>query len=126
LYGVSHGPRDRFIVASVTQRPGEESSEKFRVAVRVKPGASRTRVGGRYGDSSLVVAVTAKAVDGQATEAVLRAVADAFGVPRRTVSLITGATARDKVVGVETAGEGARSFASLAQRATDLLVTPNE
>jgi hypothetical protein len=73
-----------------------------RVAVRVRPGASRTRVGGRYGDA-LVVAVSARAVDGAATEAVLVAVAEAFGVRRRDVELVSGAAARDKVVSVELA-----------------------
>jgi uncharacterized protein YggU (UPF0235/DUF167 family) len=71
-----------------------------RVPVRVKPGASRTRVGGTHGDR-LVVAVSARAVDGAATEAALRAVADAFGVRPRHVRLVTGATSRDKVVDVE-------------------------
>lgn len=69
----------------------------MRVAIRVRPGASRTRVGGAYGDA-LVVAVSARAVDGAATDAALAAVADAFGVRRRHVTLVTGATSRDKVV----------------------------
>jgi uncharacterized protein YggU (UPF0235/DUF167 family) len=46
------------------------------------------------------VAVSARAVDGAATEAALRAVAEALGMPRRAVVLITGATSRDKVLGV--------------------------
>jgi uncharacterized protein (TIGR00251 family) len=71
-----------------------------RVAIRVKPGAARTAVGGRHGDA-LVVSVTARAVDGKATEAALRAVAEAFGVRRRDVSLVAGATSRDKVVDVD-------------------------
>ncbi|MCR6648185.1 MAG: DUF167 domain-containing protein [Cellulomonas sp.] len=74
----------------------------MRVAIRVKPGASRTRVGGAYGDA-LVVAVSARAVDGAATEAALAAVADAFGVRRRHVDLVTGATSRDKVVELDDA-----------------------
>ncbi|CAM5782402.1 DUF167 domain-containing protein [Cellulomonas persica] len=69
----------------------------MRIAIRVKPGASRTRVGGAHGDA-LVVAVSARAVDGAATEAALAAVADAFGVRRRHVDLVAGATSRDKVV----------------------------
>ncbi len=72
----------------------------MRLAIRVKPGSARTSVGGRYGDA-LVVAVTARAVDGKATEAALRAVADAFAVKRRDVTLVTGATSRDKVVDVD-------------------------
>jgi len=50
----------------------------MRVAIRVRPGASRTRVGGAYGER-LVVAVGARAVDGAATEAALDAVAEACG-----------------------------------------------
>lgn len=69
----------------------------MRVDIRVKPGASRTRVGGAYGDR-LVVAVGARAVDGAATEAALAAVADAFGLRRRQVGLVLGVTSRDKTV----------------------------
>jgi hypothetical protein len=53
----------------------------------------------------LVVAVTARAADGKATEAALRAVAEAFGVRRGDVSLVTGATSRDKVVDIGGAAE---------------------
>ncbi|HEX8007613.1 MAG TPA: DUF167 domain-containing protein [Trebonia sp.] len=77
----------------------------MRIAIRVKPGSTRTAVGGRRGDA-LVVLVTARAVDGKATEAALRAIAEAFDVRRRDVSLVTGATSRDKVV--EIAGEDVR------------------
>jgi hypothetical protein len=70
-----------------------------RIAVRVRPGASRTAVGGTYGES-LVVAVNARAVEGKATEAALKALADALGVRRRQVTLVTGAASRDKVVEV--------------------------
>jgi uncharacterized protein YggU (UPF0235/DUF167 family) len=70
---------------------------RVRVAIRVRPGASRTRVGGRHGDR-LVVAVIARAVDGAATRAALVALADAVGVRRRDVELVLGRTARDKVV----------------------------
>jgi uncharacterized protein len=70
-----------------------------KVTVRVKPGSARARVGGSYGDAgALVVAVTERAVDGRATAAALRAVAAALGVPRSAVTLLTGATSRDKVL----------------------------
>ncbi len=72
----------------------------MRVDVRVRPGASRTRVGGAYGER-LVVAVGARAVDGAATEAALAALADAFGVRRRAVTLVLGVTSRDKTVEVD-------------------------
>ena len=85
-----------------------------RVAVRVRPGAARTAVGGRHGDA-LVVHVTARPAGGAATQAVLRAVAEAFGVPRRDVTLVTGATSRDKVI--EVAGPAV----PLARRLGELL-----
>ena len=90
----------------------------MRVAVRVRPGASRTRVGGSYGegaDARLVVAVSERAVDGAATKAVLAAVAKAFGVRPREVELVSGATSRDKVVDVDVPA------ATGAARLTELL-----
>ena len=69
--------------------------------VRVRPGASRTRVGGRYDGPygpALVVAVTAPPVDGKATAMVLRAVAKALGMRRSAVALRAGAAGRDKLL----------------------------
>lgn len=67
------------------------------VQVRVKPGASRTHVGGSYGDPpQLVVAVNAQAVDGKANEAVCQAVADALGVKPRNIEIMNGRTSRTK------------------------------
>lgn len=71
------------------------------VAVRVRPGASRTRVGGRYPGAlgvALVVAVTAPAVGGRATEAALAAVAKALGLRRSAITLRSGTTGRDKLL----------------------------
>lgn len=57
-------------------------------------------MGGTH-DGALVVRVAAPAVDGRATEAALAAVAEAFGVRRRQVSLVSGPTSRTKAVEVE-------------------------
>ncbi|HZA17436.1 MAG TPA: DUF167 family protein [Pseudonocardiaceae bacterium] len=70
-----------------------------RVVVRVRPGSSRTVVGGSH-DGALVVRVGTQAVEGQATAAALQALAKTLGVPRRTVVLVSGATSRTKVVDV--------------------------
>ena len=86
----------------------------LRVAVRVRPRAARTAVGGRHGDA-LVVCVTGRPAGVAATQAVLRAVAEAFGVPRRDVTLVTGAISRDKVI--EVAGPAG----PLARRLGELL-----
>src|SRR5262245_61362612 len=73
------------------------------VPVRVKPGSSRTSVGGGhvgpYGPA-VVVAVGEPAVDGRATEAALRALAVSLGVKRRQLTVRAGATSRDKLVEV--------------------------
>jgi uncharacterized protein len=83
----------------------------FRFSVRVRPGASRTAVGGRWpattGDA-LVVAVSAPAVDGRANEAVRRALADSFGVRRAQVVIVRGERARDKLVEVDLDADRAR------------------
>ncbi|MDY7091235.1 MAG: DUF167 domain-containing protein [Actinomycetota bacterium] len=78
------------------------------VPVRVRPGAGRNRVGGRYEGPhgpALIVAVGAPAVDGKATEAVRRALAAALEVRPADVELRLGATSRDKVFTVAPAGD---------------------
>lgn len=71
----------------------------FRVTVRVKPGASRNKVRGSFGDPpALVVAVSEPAIDGRASTAVCRAVAEALGISLSKVSIVMGHTSRTKVV----------------------------
>ena len=88
------------------QRPARRSAAGLTeriIPVRVRPGASRTRVGGRYDGPhgpALIVAVTAPPVDGRATEAVLRAVADALGLRARDIRLHSGTASRDKLLAV--------------------------
>jgi len=77
-----------------------------RLTIRVRPGAGRTQVGGEH-DGALVVRVGARAVDGRATEAALAAVAEAFGVRRSAVTLVTGTTSRTKVVAIDGATQAA-------------------
>lgn len=95
--------------------PGPEgASAECSVAVRVRPGAGRDRVGGRYDGPhgpALLIAVGAPAVDGKATEAVRRALATALGVRPAGVTLKIGATSRDKVFSV--AGDVAGRLAEL-------------
>jgi uncharacterized protein len=69
------------------------------MTVRVQPGCSRPGVGGEH-DGALVVRVTKRAVDGEATAAALAAVASAFGVGRNDVTLVAGARSRSKIMDV--------------------------
>lgn len=72
----------------------------MRIAIRVKPGSARPGVGGEH-DGALVVRVSARAVDGKATEAALAAVAGSFGVRRSAVRLVSGASSRTKIVEID-------------------------
>ena len=94
----------------VTHAPGQS------VAVRVRPGAGRNRVGGRYDGPhgpALIVAVAAPAVDGKATEAVRKALAGALGLRPGEVTLKVGATSRDKVFTVPVGAEILSRLAAL-------------
>ena len=71
-----------------------------RVRVRVSPGARRGGVAGRVGEV-WKLRVTAPAEGGRANEAVVRLLADTMEVPRRSISLVSGHAARDKVVELE-------------------------
>jgi uncharacterized protein len=73
----------------------------MRITIRVRPGSAHPGVGGEHA-GALVVRVSARAVDGKATEAALAAVAVAFGVRRSAVSLVSGAASRTKIIDVAT------------------------
>lgn len=70
-----------------------------RIQLRVAPGASRSAVVGRHG-SAWKVRVDAAAEHGKANEAVIRLLAGTLDVTRRDVEIVSGHTARDKVVAV--------------------------
>ena len=72
----------------------------MRITIRVKPGSARPGVGGEH-DGALIVRVSARAIDGKATEAALTAVADSFGVRLSAVRLVSGASSRTKIVDIE-------------------------
>lgn len=72
--------------------------------MRVTPGARHPGVGGRRGDA-LIVRVAAQAVGGAANRAVIQAVAKSFGVPKRAVTLLHGASGRSKLLEVDVDAE---------------------
>jgi uncharacterized protein len=81
-------------------RSSEGRAGTVTIPVRVRPGASRTAVGGAYQGpygSAVVVAVTAPAVDGRATDAAHRALAEALHLRRADLVLHRGAVSRDKL-----------------------------
>ena len=68
-----------------------------RVGLRVSPGARRTELVGRHGDG-WKVRVAAYPEHGRANEAVLGLLAERVGLPRRALSIVSGRSAREKVV----------------------------
>jgi uncharacterized protein YggU (UPF0235/DUF167 family) len=68
-----------------------------RLRLRVAPGATRTELAGRYGDA-WKVRVGAAPERGRANEAVLQLLATELGLPRASLSVVSGHSARDKVV----------------------------
>lgn len=70
-----------------------------RLVLHVRPGAATTGLSGRHGDA-LAVRLAAPPVDGKANEALVEYIAAVLGVPRRAVTIISGASARRKIVDV--------------------------
>lgn len=62
----------------------------------VKPGSSKGPLVETAEDGSLTLYVRERAVEGKATEAVIRLLADHLGVPKSRVALVSGATSRTK------------------------------
>jgi uncharacterized protein (TIGR00251 family) len=70
------------------------------VDIVVQPRASRASRG-PGGGGSLRGAVTAPPGDGQANQAVVRALAEALGVPRAAVEIVRGETGRRKTIRIQ-------------------------
>ena len=94
-------------------------SEGFLLEIRVRPNASRNKVGGTAGDPPrLVVAVQAPAVDGKANAAVIKELAAAFNLRARDFTIVHGELARDKRLLVQ------GDVTELAKRLEELLGDP--
>lgn len=66
------------------------------VAVTVKPGSRKGPLVLARDDETLLIYVRERAIEGRATEAAARALAEHYGVPRSQVALVAGATSRIK------------------------------
>jgi uncharacterized protein (TIGR00251 family) len=75
--------------------------------VRVQPRAGRDEVAGWHGHA-LRVRVAAPPVGGRANQAVIALLAEALGLPRSSIEVVSGDTSRDKLVRV-----GRRSLAEI-------------
>ena len=71
-----------------------------RLRLRVSPGARRTELVGRHG-AGWKVRVTAAPEGGRANEALLDLLATELRLPRRSLSIVSGHAAREKIVLME-------------------------
>lgn len=78
-----------------------------RLPVRVQPRAKRPGVQGVRDDGVVLVRVAAPPEDGRANAEVCATVAKALGLRARAVSVVVGATSRDKVVEIDGISEAA-------------------
>lgn len=99
--------------------PWIREPDGLRLAVRLTPRAGRNGVAGvtagADGLPALSVKVAAPPVEGAANKALVDYLADALGVPRSSVTIRSGETARLKIVGIRGDPD------ALEQRLTEVL-----
>ncbi|MBP2311390.1 DUF167 domain-containing protein [Azospirillum soli] len=101
----------------------EPVADGVRLSLRVTPKASRNAIGGLAdtapGGKVLKVSVTAVPENGKANEAVVKLLAKAWKLPKTSLTVVAGATDRNKIVHV--AGDPAE----LMRRLPALVETEN-
>ena len=68
----------------------------MRLTVRVIPRSSRNAI--EWDQGVLKARITAPPVDGAANDALIALLAERLGLPRRLISIVHGATGRQKIV----------------------------
>ena len=76
-----------------------QSGDAVLITVRVIPRATRSQIAGTRNDA-LLVRLSAPPVDGAANAELIDVLSDALGVPRRSVTLVSGERSRSKRVRV--------------------------
>ena len=84
--------------------PFKPAVDGVRVAVRLTPKASRNAIAGiaesGQGEAVLKVMVTAAPEAGRANEALIKLLAKEWGIAKSSISLVAGATDRNKILHV--------------------------
>lgn len=75
------------------------NADVITLALHVQPGAKRSEIAGLYG-AALKIRLAAPPIEGRANEALLKFIAELFGVPLRQVELKQGGQSRRKVVAI--------------------------
>jgi uncharacterized protein (TIGR00251 family) len=97
--------------------PFKPVADGVRVAVRLTPKASRNAIAciaeAGQGEAVLKVMVTAVPEAGRANEALIKLLAKEWGVAKSSISLVAGATDRNKILHI--AGDAGDLMARLSQ-----------
>jgi uncharacterized protein len=99
-----------------------ETAEGCTLAVRVQPGAKRTAILGVYGEgeqTQLKIALQAPPVDGRANEALIEFLAQLAGVPKSSVTILSGQSSRSKVCAIK-----AMTGKAIREKLADFCVEP--
>ncbi len=72
----------------------------IRLSVHAQPGASKSELAGVHGEA-LKLRIAARAEDGAANKAICSFLAELFGVPKTSVSILRGSSSRKKTVLIE-------------------------
>jgi uncharacterized protein (TIGR00251 family) len=72
-----------------------------RINVKAKPGSKRGNLVTEMPDGSLEVHLKERPVDGKANDALIRVLADHFGVRQRDIRIVSGASARMNFIDIE-------------------------
>lgn len=75
------------------------NGEVLTLTLHIQPGAKRSELAGLHGEA-LKIRLAAPPVEGRANEALLKFIAELFGVPVRQVELKQGGQSRHKVVAI--------------------------
>ena len=75
-------------------------SNRVRISVYVQPRASKTAIAGLH-DGAIKIRLAAPPVDGAANAALIEFIAERLGVARSRVRLVSGASARRKIIEIE-------------------------
>ncbi len=75
------------------------NGDTIMLTLHVQPGAKRSEIAGLHGEA-LKIRLAAQPVGGRANDALLKYIAEMFGVPLRNAELKQGGQSRHKVVAV--------------------------
>jgi len=81
---------------ALLQELADKGSVRF--YVRAKPSAASTKVVSVMDDESIKVDIAAPPEDGKANRELVSYLAKEFGVPKANVEIVSGATARQKLI----------------------------